>query len=72
MRHPAAALGAALSIVALAGSVLAPASALAKAPAGPPVQQPAVTQPAFLGDRREQDTGRHARCGGARGRASAT
>ena len=49
MRHPAAALGAALSIVALAGSVLAPASALAKAPAGPPVQQPVVTQPAFLG-----------------------
>jgi len=51
VRHPVAALGVALSIVALAGSLLAPAASLAQAPvAPPPLQQPAVTQPAFLGD----------------------
>ena len=51
MRHPVAALGVGLSIVALAGSLLAPAASLAQAPvAPPPIQQPAVTKPAFLGD----------------------
>ena len=51
MRHPVAALGVGLSIVALAGSLLAPAASLAQAPVAPlPVQPPPVAQPAFLGD----------------------
>jgi len=51
VRHLRAASSVVLAIVALAGSLLAPAAAVAQAPVAPPPPQPAVTQPqpAFLG-----------------------